>query len=80
MVASGMSRAMPPMTNTFMPMGGAIMPISMTITIMMPHHTGSNPKPTISGKTKGVVRIIAAMSSNTAPSTMYITSRMISTV
>ena len=59
MVLKGMCLAIPPMTNTFIPMGGVIMPISMTMTIMMPHHIGSKPKPITRGNTKGVVKIIA---------------------
>ncbi len=55
-----------------MPMGGMIMPSSTITTLMMPHHTGSKPQLLISGSTKGSVITIAATSSNTAPSTRYI--------
>ena len=40
MVYIGTSRAIPAMTNTFMPMGGVINPISSMITVKTPNHIG----------------------------------------
>ncbi len=39
-VPRGRSGATPWRTNTFKPMGGVIMPISITTTLIIPHHMG----------------------------------------
>ena len=49
MVFSGMS-VTPAKTNTFMPIGGVIIPTSIILTIITPYHMGSNPDDRITGK------------------------------
>ena len=54
-------------TNRFMPTGGEIMPISTMVTIRIPNHTGSNPKPVMTGKNTGMVKSTIDSSSITRP-------------
>ena len=53
----------------FMPTGGLMSPISTTQTMMMPNHTGSRPRCTITGKNTGMVSSTMDSSSMAVPST-----------
>src|SRR5690606_21333414 len=55
------------MTKRFMPTGGEIMPISITVTISTPNHTGSKPRPVMTGKNTGMVSSTMDSSSITRP-------------
>ncbi len=55
-------------TNRFMPTGGEIRPIWITITISTPNQTGSKPNDTTIGKNSGMVSSTMVSSSITVPS------------
>ena len=54
-------------TNRFMPTGGEIRPIWITITISTPNHTGSKPSWVTIGKNSGMVSSTMVSSSITVP-------------
>ena len=64
MVSNGVF-VIPDITHMPKPIGGVIIPISITLTTIMPNHSGPKPSSKANGKKMGIViRIIAIVSIN----------------